>query len=91
MSEPVKLELEYRDDCLVIRTHGRDILERLAVTMQAIADAIRARPVRATLIDLRDVPGPVAFIDRYQLGEMVARYLAGLNIASLLNEEQADK
>ena len=88
-SEPVSLQLAYRDDCLIIRTHGRDILERMAETVRAIAAAIRARPVRATLIDLRDVPGPITFLDRYQLGEMAGRYLPRILIACLVLAEQA--
>ncbi len=90
MSEPVKLQLEYRDDCLVIRPQGRDILDRMAATMQAIADAIRAQPVRATLIDMVALPGPVSFLDRYQLGETAGRYLPRIRLAALINEVHAD-
>ena len=90
MSEPVNLQLEYRDGCLVIRTHGRDLFERMPVTMQAIAAAIRARPVRATLIDVRAVPGSVTFLDRYQMGNMAARHLPRVLLAVLMREDQAD-
>lgn len=90
MSAPVKLQLEYRDNCLVLRTHERDVLERRAATVQAIANAIRAKPVRATLVDLRAVPGPVTFIDRQQLGEMAGRYLPRLRLAVRMQEAQAD-
>jgi len=90
MSEPVKLHLEYRDNCLVIQPQGRDILERMAATMQAIAAAIRARPVRATLVDLRAVPGTVNFLDRYQLGSMAGRHLPRIQLAVLVTDEQAD-
>jgi hypothetical protein len=91
MSEPVCLQLEYRDDCLVIRPKGRDILNKMAETFNAMAEAIRSRPVRATLIDLHALPGPVTFLDRYQLGEMAGRYLPGIVLAALINEEQADR
>lgn len=57
MSEPVNLQLENRDDCLVIRTRGRSIIDKMPETFQAMAEAIRARPIRATLIDLSSAPG----------------------------------
>ena len=90
MSEPVNLQLEYRDDCLVIWTHGRDILERMPATMQAIANAIRAKPVRATLLDVCAVPGNVTFLDRYQMGNMAGRHLPRVLLAVLMRAEQAD-
>ena len=90
MSEPVNLQLEYRDDCLVIWTHRRDILERMPATMQAIANAIRAKPVRATLLDVCAVPGNVTFLDRYQMGNMAGRHLPRVLLAVLMRAEQAD-
>jgi hypothetical protein len=91
MAELANLELEYRDDSLVIRVHGRGIIEKMPETFQAMADAIRARPVRATLIDLRDISGPITFLDRYQLGEMAGRYLPRILLAALMHKDQADR
>lgn len=90
MSESPNLQLEYRDDCLIIHVHGREILDKTEETMQAIAKAIKARPARATLVDVRAVPGPIVFFNRFQLGKMAGQYLAGIRIGCLLHEEQAD-
>lgn len=91
MSAPANLKLEYRGDGLVIATLGRDIISRMEATVCTIAETIRARPVRATLIDLRAIPGEISFLDRYQLGEMGGRYLAGLRIGVLTTEALSDK
>jgi hypothetical protein len=90
MSASANLKLEYRGDSLVITTQGREVINRMEFTVRAIGAAIRARPVRATLIDLRSVPGELSFMDRYQLGEMGGRYLAGLRIGVLTSEAWSD-
>jgi hypothetical protein len=61
------------------------------MTFQALAAAIQTRSPRATLVDLRAVPGPITFMDRYQIGEHTGRYLSGVTVAALMNEEQTDK
>jgi hypothetical protein len=90
MREPVKLQLEYRDDCLVIQPPGRDIVDRMAATLQAISAAILAKPIRASLIDLRAVPGNFSFLSRYQLGAMAGLHLPRVPIAVLANVDQPD-
>ncbi|HWA29326.1 MAG TPA: hypothetical protein VG734_26990 [Lacunisphaera sp.] len=90
MSDPVSLHSEYRDDCLVISVRGRDIFERVNVTLESIAATIRSRPVCATLIDIRLVPGPISFLERFQLGEAAARLLPRLPLGILMREDQAD-
>lgn len=90
MSGSPILQFEYRDDCLVIQVHGREILDKTEETMQAIAEAIKARPVRATLVDVRAVTGPVGYLNRFQLGKMAGHYLAGIRLGCLMHEEQAD-
>jgi hypothetical protein len=90
MVEPHGLHLEYRDDCLIIRTQGRDLFDRMEETMAAIATTIKARPVRATLVDVRPVPGALSFINRYQLGKTAGHHLTGLHVGCLMHPEQAD-
>jgi hypothetical protein len=90
MVEPHGLQLEYRDDCLIIQAQGRDLFDNMEETMAAIATAIKARPVRATLLDVRAVPGPLNFINRYQLGKTAGQHLAGLLVGCLMHPEQAD-
>jgi hypothetical protein len=90
MGDHATLQLDYRDNCLVIHVHGRAILDQTEKTMQRIATAITARPVRATLVDVRAVPGRIAFLDRFQLGKMAGQYLAGMRVGCLMHEAQAD-
>ncbi len=90
VSDAVRLKLEYRDDCLIIHVHGRGILERTAAAMQELAAAIRTKPARLTLIDLRQVPGPVSFLERHQVGALAGRYLPRVPLAALLRDDQAD-
>jgi hypothetical protein len=90
MSETANLKLEYRDDSLIIQAQGRDIIDNGDETMRAMAAVIKARPVRATLIDVRLVPGPLTFINRYQLGKVAGQYLAGLRVGCLMYPDQAD-
>lgn len=81
---------EHESDCLIVRAISRFFLIQKEEAIQAIADAITARPVKAALVDLRGIPGAVTFTDRYQLGELTGRYLAGTPIAVVVHEEQAD-
>ena len=90
MSEPIKLQVEYREDWVVIRLLGRDIVDRMAATLQAISTAMLARPVRASLIDLREVPGNFNFLSRYQLGAMAGQHLPRIPLAVLANADQPD-
>lgn len=69
---------------------NRDIMERKEATIETIAELIRSHQAKATLIDLRGVPGDVTFLDRYELGELTGRYLPQISIAALVLERQAD-
>ena len=84
MSDSPIFQFEQANDCLIIRVLTREILEKKAATFQALADAIKTRSPKATLIDLPAVPGPVTFMDRYQVGEQTGRHLSGLTVAALL-------
>jgi hypothetical protein len=86
----VPFHYAYESDCLKIRAIGRYIIEQKDAATRAIAAVIADHPVRAALIDLRDVPGPYTFMDRVQLGEAAGKHLAGTPIAVVLHEEQAD-
>jgi hypothetical protein len=86
----VPFHYAYDSDCLKIRAVGRYIIEEKDAAARAIASVIADRPVRAALLDLRDVPGPYTFMDRVQLGEVAGRHLSGTPIAVVLYEEQAD-
>jgi len=91
MTDSPPFKFEKANDCLIIRVLTRDILEKKAETFQALAAAIKTRSPKATLVDLRAVPGPVTFMDRYQVGEQTGRFLSGLTVAALMTEEQTDK
>lgn len=91
MSDSPLFQFEQANDCLIIRVRSREIIEHKAATFQALAAAITSRSPRATLVDLRAVPGPITFMDRYQVGEQTGRFLSGLVVAALMNEEQTDK
>ena len=84
------IHFEHESDCLFVRAISRYFLIQKEEAIQAIVDALKARPVKAALVDLRGVPGPVTFTDRYRLGELTGRYLAGTPIAVVVFEEQAD-
>ncbi len=84
------ISFEPEAECLVIRVHTRCILTDKTAAFMAIAAELAARPIKAALIDLREVPGPFTFMDRYQVGEAAGRYLAGTPIAAVLTEEQVD-
>ncbi len=91
MSDSPLFQFEQANDCLIIRVHSREIIEKKAATFAALAAAIKARSPKATLVDLRAVPGPISFMDRYQVGEQTGRFLSGLTVAALMTEEQTDK
>ena len=91
MADSPTFRFEKANDCLIVRALTREILEKKAATFQALAAAIKARSPKATLVDLRAVPGPVTFMDRYQVGEQTGRFLSGLTVAALMREEQTDK
>lgn len=75
---------------LIVRLADRTILDNKLAAFTAVAALIEAQRPRATLVDFRGVPGPIGFLDRYELGEMAGRYLAGRKIAALLREDQMD-
>lgn len=77
--------------CLTVRVITRHILIQKEAAILAIADAIAARPVKAALVDIREVPGPYTFMDRYQLGELAGQHLTLVPIAVLALEEQTDE
>ena len=80
----------HESDCLTVRVISRHILIQKEAAILAIAAAIAVQPVKAALVDLREVPGPITFMDRYELGEVAGRYLNLVPIAVVLYEEQAD-
>lgn len=84
------ISYELQSDHLVVRAHTRYILSEKDAACMAIASAIAARPIKAALIDLREVPGPYTFMDRFGLGEAAGRHLAGTPIAAVVTEQQAD-
>jgi hypothetical protein len=89
MGEPDSLQVESRDGGLIIRLSGHGLIERKQKTVQAIIGAMKKHKARAVLIDIRAVPPPYVFMDRYQIGELVARYFTGLSVAALINDSQA--
>jgi hypothetical protein len=84
------LEFTQQPGCLVVSLHGRDILEKKSATLRAIAESLKASNLRNALVDARGVPGPITFMDRFQLGTLSGRYLAGTTIAVLARADQAD-
>jgi hypothetical protein len=90
IASTVPFHYTYESDCLKIRAIGRYIIEEKDAATRAIAAVIADHPIRAVLLDLRDVPGPYTFMDRVQLGEAAGKHLAGTPIAVVLYEEQAD-
>ena len=91
MSAPVDLQFEHESGCLIVRARSRHVLEQKIAAVKEIAAAIKAHSIKATLVDLREVPGPYTFMDRYQLGEHAGRYLTQVPVAVLLLEKQADR
>lgn len=90
-ASPHGLSFESTPDCLIVRATGRDLLEKMPATFQAIADEVRAQSARSMLVDLRQVPGLVAFMDRFQLGKFTAQHFGSIPIAVLMLNEQMDE
>lgn len=90
MSTPLGLKFSLRPGCLMVSVQGRQIVENKAATIQQIADKMREHAVRAALLTTHGVPGPVSFMDRFQLGTLAGRYLAGMSIGVLARPDQAD-
>ena len=84
------LTYSIRPGCLLVLVRGRQIVENKSATIQAIAEEARKASVRAALLDTREVPGPVSFMDRFQLGALAGRYLSGVSIGVLARPDQAD-
>ena len=59
-------------------------------TIRAIAETLQARSPKAVLVDMRNIPGSLTFMDRYQMGELAGKHLMGFHLAVLAQEEQAD-
>ena len=90
MSEPPEIEFSVRPGCLLIHVRGREIVQNKPAVIKMIGDAIRKHQVRAALLDTREVPGPVSFMDRFQLGTLAGQHLSGLRIGVLARPDQAD-
>lgn len=90
MSTSTGLQFEYVSGCLIVRVSGRGMIEHKEASIQAIADAIKAQPVNAALVDMRRLVPPYTFMDRYQIGELTGRYLSETPIAALALETQTD-
>lgn len=91
MNSPHGVQSEHASGCLIVRITGRDFITQKEATFKAVAAAARERPIKAMLVDLRGVEGDYSFMDRYQIGELTARHLAGIPIAALCREDQVDR
>lgn len=91
MNNSTDLQFEYKSGCLIVRTSSRYVIVQKEVAMKAVVAAIKARPVRAALVDLHGVPSPYTFMDRYQLGELAGRYLTQVPLAVPAPKVQTDK
>ena len=91
MSTSPGLQFEYASGCLTVRLTGREMIEHKEATIKAIARAIDAQSVKAVLVDMRGLVPPYSFMDRYQIGELTAKYLSGIPLAALALEEQTDR
>ena len=76
--------------CVIVRVSGRAMVDDKEATIRAIAGSLEARSPKAVLVDMRNIPGPLTFMDRYQLGELAGKLLTGFHLAVLAQEEQAD-
>jgi hypothetical protein len=90
MSAFEHIELEDREGGLIARLSGRAVLDDKDTTMQVIVNAVRTRKPRSVLVDLRGIPGPITFMDRFRMGELAGQYLSGCTLATLLDEQQHD-
>ena len=84
------LHFDYKDGRLMVRATGRGMIEHKEESILAIAEAIDANPVKAALVDLRELVGPYTFMDRYQLGELAGRHLYKVPFAVIILEQQLD-
>src|SRR5690242_14679508 len=91
MNSPPDLVFEDFSGSLIVRVGGRAMLDDKDATMRTIAEAIRARSPKAVLVDLRNLSGPLTFMDRYQIGAFAGKHLIGFHLSVLLHEEQTDK
>jgi len=76
--------------CVIVRVGGRAMVDDKEATIRAIAETLEARSPKAVLVDTRNIPGPLTFMDRYQMGELAGKLLMGFHLAVLAQEEQAD-
>lgn len=74
----------------MVHARGRYLIEHREVAIKAIAQAAKARPIRAVLVDMRALKGPYKFVDRYQLGELGARHMNFVPVGCLVLPEQTD-
>ncbi len=77
--------------CLIVRLTGPDFITQKEATFKTVANAVRAKPIKALLVDLRGVEGTFSFMDRYQIGELTGRHLASVPIGALCLQEQLDR
>ena len=91
MTPSTDLSFEDFFGCLIVRANGRSIVESKDTTFRIIADEAKARLPKAVLIDMRNIPGPITFMDRFQLGEFAGKHLAGFHLAALAHQEQTDE
>ncbi|HEY4246978.1 MAG TPA: hypothetical protein VGM64_08995 [Lacunisphaera sp.] len=91
MNTPHGVQSEHVSGCLIVRITGRDFVTQKEATFKTVANAVKERPIKALLVDLRGVEGTFSFMDRYQIGEMTARHLADVPIGALCREEQLDR
>jgi hypothetical protein len=90
MNDPTELQLRHEAGCLIATPAGHWLLEHKEEAIKAVAEAVKARPVRAVLVDLRGLTAGLTFMDRYQLGSLAGRYLAGIPLGTLMEPSQID-
>ena len=90
MSKSPGLKFDYDSGCLIVTITGRYILEHKEEAFKSIAAAIKAKPVKAALIDMRGLQNPYGFMDRYKMGEYAGHYLTAVPIGCLGHEQQFD-
>jgi hypothetical protein len=90
MSPSDDLTFEPESSCLNIRALSRYILDEKEAAFVAMAGAIRKHAAKATLVDIRAVPGPYSFMDYIELGEMAGLHLSFLPVAVMAGLEQLD-
>jgi hypothetical protein len=90
MSAATELTFRYDSGCLIATATGRYVIEHKEAAVRSVAAAIKARPVRAALIDMRGLKPPYGFLDRYQLGELAGRHLTAVPVAILITEALTD-